>query len=308
VFRADVVENVLDDVLPHGGVVAMLKAYFDKGAKKEADGIMAIGAALFKPTPYKRFCREWNKFLAWWDAPAFHATDFYTGGGDYFYRANENQSIIPERKARFDSDSKRIPSIIGAHMRVMVAVSFKTDEFLVVAPENWRERFGSLHSVACQFAAMAISHWAKKSHYNGQIAYFFEKGDEEQDEVKHAFDKLFDNPIHRRNLRMAASPIFVEKGAARGLEVADFLAWHWNKYYADTLANYRNPRDMRKDIAALLHMRPDDVITHLFTGDALESALIEQGCTRKTNPNVSSGALSAPPSGGLTAFPSTLKM
>jgi hypothetical protein len=42
-----------------------------------------------------------------------------------------------------------------------------------------------------------------------------------------------------------------DKGTARGLEAADFVAWHWNKYYWDKVRSGRHDNP-RKDFAALV--------------------------------------------------------
>ena len=73
----------------------MLKAYLDRGSKKQAAGIMCVATALFKPTPYKQFCRDWERFLDRWDAPVFHATDFYNGAGK-FWRKRPDGTIDPK--------------------------------------------------------------------------------------------------------------------------------------------------------------------------------------------------------------------
>ena len=251
----------------------MLRGFIDKGAKSDAGGVMCVSAALFQKTPYKRFCRELGSLLEPWGAPAFHATDFYPGGGRF-------KRNTPERKERYLRDSKRLPIIIGTNMRAIVSVSFKIDEYEAVAPAAWRARFGSLHRIATQFTLMAVRVWMNKSNVTTPVAYVFEAGDDDEAEVQEALDQFWENPIHRKHLRMATRPIPVQKGQARGLEASDFLAWHWNKFYVDSLTVADQPRAMRKDIAALLQMRPNDVVVHLLSGRALVDALVDQGCTR----------------------------
>jgi hypothetical protein len=167
------------------------------------------------------------------------------------YRKTPDLKPIPARMARYDRDSKRVPRIIGDHVFQLFAVSAKEKEYEAVAPENWRKQFGGIHRVTIQALVGGIGHWANKAGYRGDIAYFFETGDEDEAEVSDAFRKLYDKPDQRRHCRMASTPIGVPKGSARGLEVADFLAWHWNKYYVDTLSTHP-PRDTRKDISALI--------------------------------------------------------
>ena len=60
----DLVSVVLNDILPcgHGGVL-MLKFYLDRGARKDADGVMSIAGALFQPFFYDQFLHMWQPFL-----------------------------------------------------------------------------------------------------------------------------------------------------------------------------------------------------------------------------------------------------
>src|SRR4029077_7103222 len=79
---------ILDDLLPSRGprLVAMLKAFLDRGARPDAEGVMCVAACLFKPSKYKQFVRRWERMLddiIPGGAPFFHATDFFPGGGIY---------------------------------------------------------------------------------------------------------------------------------------------------------------------------------------------------------------------------------
>lgn len=89
-----------------------------------------------------------------------------------------------------------------------------------------------------------------------------------------------ENDLPKRKHCRLASFSFVEKGKARGLEASDFVAWQWNKYYADTLAVYP-PRNIRKDVNKFLQLTDDKLKVYLFTGAGLERVLLEHGCTRE---------------------------
>ena len=146
-----------------------------------------------------------------WGASAFHATDFYPGGGE-FKRHHPDKSPIPERIALFERDSKRIPHIIGKYIHQLFVVSFRKDEFEAVAPADWRERFGGVHCVAAQLALHTVGFWAKKHNFEGRIAYFYETGDEEQGRIEEAYRKMYDNPDDREHCHMAMTPVGVPKG------------------------------------------------------------------------------------------------
>ncbi len=280
VRQSDIVGFLLSDILPNGGYLAMLKAYLDRGAKD--DGVMSFAVAVFEPFFYELFLHEWQPIVDEWGAPYFHATDFYPGAGDYFWR-KRNGTVDVERKARFDKHSRDIPAIIGKYSKQLFVVSFHQNEFERVAPPLWRQQFGGLNAVAAQMAVQSVGFWAKRTNYDGEIAYFYETGDDDEAVIHKLLSQAYFEPDKRAHARMASTPIGVNKGKARGLEVADFLAWHWNKYFADSLAA-RVSRPLRKDIRALmefLKIRDESKIdVRLLMGHALEEFLVANGCTR----------------------------
>ena len=178
--------------------------------------------------------------------------------------------------------AKGLPALVDNYSYQFVTATLKEDEFNAVAPTAWRDVFGSLHGVAAQMCAGAIGHWANKRGYHGPIAYFFEAGDDDQTDVDNRFLALSRKPTQKKHIRYH-SHSFVEKGGARGLEAADYFAWQWNKFDAETMtpfSEYRKHRDMRKDLRALVMGNPKKYQVFRFIGEALETFLIEHGCHR----------------------------
>ena len=274
----------LNDILPGGrGYVAMLKAYLDRGARIEAGRVMCVAGALFESFHYDRFLHEWQPILTEWGASAFHATDFYNGAVEFKRKLGDEKVDVPHLMARYERHSREIPAIIGAHVHQLFVVTFYEDEYDRIAPHRWREQFGNVHRIAAQLMAGSIGHWANRENYNGGIAYFYETGDEDEAAVDDALRGLYKRPDQRAHTRMASTPIGVDKGKARGLEVADFLAWHWNKYVAESMPPNRK-RPIRKDIQLLmdvLHDKGKKIDVQLMTGEPFEKFLISHGCTRQ---------------------------
>jgi hypothetical protein len=259
----------------------MLKVYLDRGARLEAGRVMCVAAALFQPFDYDRFLQLWQSLLDDWGATAFHATDFYPGARE-FKRKRADGSFDPQRVAQFERDSRRIIEIVGTYVHQLFVVTFREDEYEAVAPKAWRDRFGGVHRIAAQLMAGSVGHWANREKYDGKIAYFYETGDPDEASVAGALRGLYDRPDQRKHTRMASPPVGVEKGNAHGLEVADFLAWHWNKYVVDSLPPTRT-RPMRRDIHALMDLlssKGKRIDVRTLTGKPLEVFLIEQGCHR----------------------------
>ena len=82
---SNLVTLLLGEVLPNGRrALVMMKVYMDRAAREDSDqGVMCVAATVFRPVRYKQFVRQWNRMLRGWGASAFHATDFYPGGGEF---------------------------------------------------------------------------------------------------------------------------------------------------------------------------------------------------------------------------------
>lgn len=265
--RHDDILPLLDDVLPMGaGHLVMLKAYLDRGALEKAGGVMAVAVAVFKPTPYKRFCRDWRKWLG--PLPYFHATDFYGGWDIYSHLDKDTRNAM----------AAQLPAIIDTHLMQIMCVSFLEDEYRAVVPPNWRGRFGSSHRIAVQLCLDVLGHHFDKIRVHEPIAYFIESGDDTTSEIDSLFKRIANIPDRRKHWRYFSHTFVKDKGAARGIEVADAFAWHWDKFYAETLVESK--RAMRKDLQALIAKHPRKYQMFPFHGEALAHLLLEHGCTR----------------------------
>jgi len=109
--------------------------------------------------------------------------------------------------------------------------------------------------------------WWRADHCPSEnFAYFHESGDHEEGRVSAAVDMMRADKEYAAILR-ARSFAMVDKGVARGLEAADFVAWHWNKHYIDKLkAGDDTPR---KDFADFMSMAENKVSSAFVTGDKL---------------------------------------
>ena len=101
---------------------------------------------------------------------------------------------------------------------------------------GWVEYFGnSVHSQAVQLCLIANGYWRHGKCRGESFAYFMESGDEDQGEVVKTVERMR-HDTKRGTAQVIRVSAFtpVDKGMARGLEAADFVAWHWNKYYMDS--------------------------------------------------------------------------
>lgn len=259
------IECLLEDLTPNGrGYLAMLKTYLDLGAKKDSsDGVMCVASVIFKPTPYKQFVRAWNPMVNAWGAKALHATDFYNGGEEF-------KRDTAAKKELFEQQCRIIPNLIGHKARRILLVSFRPDEYLRVAPQQWKDFFGtSVHSIAVQLALISNGYWRQSRGPLERFAYFMESGDPGDAEIARTVAKMRNDTITGTSQHIrVGSFTTIEKGRARGLEAADFSAWHWNKHYMDKL---RKGQEMnpRKDFEALVNSANGKLTSLFATGEKL---------------------------------------
>lgn len=243
----------------------MLKAYLDVGTKADdTDAVLCVACVIFKPTRYKQFVRPWSRMLNAWDASAFHATDFYNGCGEF-------RRDTPKRKQLFADHSMRFPRVLGERVERIFLVAFRPEEFSQLASPKWKQKFGtSVHSLAVQLCLIANGYWLEKKCPSERFAYFMESGDSDEREVLATVSRM------RQDLEMGTAQVIrtasfaaLGKGADRGLEAADFAAWHWNKYYMDKM-RFGQAAKPRKDLAALTAIAKDRVEYIFATGAHLK--------------------------------------
>jgi hypothetical protein len=241
----------------------MMKVFVDLGAKTdETDGVLCVAAALFKPHLYKKFIRSWNKIFRGWGSPAFHATDFYPG-------AKQFKRDTPERRLLFARDCQSIPRIIGQNVERVVLVSFRPNEYEELASPAWKKTFGtSLLSLGLQVCLLEIGWWADETCPRESFAYFMEAGDKDEAAALSGVEGMRRDVKTNAVIRVSSFASKL-KGSERGLEAADFLAWHWNKYYMDKI-RHGLAGDPRKDFAEMIRTSKSQVFVIFLTGDDLK--------------------------------------
>lgn len=265
-YEPDILPLLLEDVLPNGGgLLVMLKAYMDRAAKQDAsDAVMCVACVMFRPVAYSQFVRDWDRMLKPWGASAFHARDFYPGAKT-FKRDTADKELL------YLESSRRIPEIIATSMTRIMVVSFRPSEFLQVAADRWKDFGGNgLHSLATQICLLINGDWIKETPElsNESFAYFMESGDESERDVVSAVAGLRKHKKTSEHIKVASFST-VDKGNARGLEAADCVAWHWNKYYMDT-ERTKGARPPRRDFISLVTAKQGKCKVIFATGDDLQ--------------------------------------
>jgi hypothetical protein len=234
-------DDLLDVILPDGGMVAMLRAYFD--ASHRPSGVFTVAGYLFDSAQARKFRREM--------APVFqiygglHTADLVALKGAYKNISRQQsdtliQSVVP---------------LIRSRMICGVAVSCWVQDVENHSP-RWIRGFGHPYAVCCHLAMTTMGIWARENDYRSGIAYVFEAGDAYASEADDIMQGAAKHPIAQESYQYK-SHAFLNKTdtGASPIQAADFLAWEWGKFFEETLAERK--REMRLSLAYLINGQLD---------------------------------------------------
>ena len=160
--------RLLDIMLPDGGLVVALEVYMDESYS--ADGrIVCIAGYIFNKLRARRFSGSWKPYLATKGLPFFHMTDCAVAEGVF--------------KDRDDCDEI-------ARKLIQLTLRDTLHGFAVTVPlveykEQLEGHFNlkSSYSFALFAAMMLVRRWIEGQNYQGEVAYFFERGHEYEGEA-----------------------------------------------------------------------------------------------------------------------------
>lgn len=246
--------RLLEVLLPSGGMVVVMEAYFDESGTHEGSPVMSIAGYIFEKDQCDRLKDSWAATLTQYQLPYFRMSECANGTGG-FAALSMADRVACERS---------MINHIKTRMTLGFAVSMSQAEFSKMAPPHFINVFGDAY-VACTVLAMAsVGYWARKSGYTGDVAYFFESGHSQQSDAEKRM-RLIDGLADRRSEFRYISHTFADKRLVLPLQAADLLAWQWRKGFIDMFGAKR--RRPRLDLVALLKDSPYSA-KH-FTGDLL---------------------------------------
>lgn len=246
--------RLLEILLPAGGVVAVMEAYFDESGTHEGSPVMSIAGYLFDKDQCDRFKDSWAETLNRYGLSYFRMSECAHGTGE-FSKLSKEQRIACE---------KSMITHIKTRMTLGFAVSMSQAEFSRMAPPHYVDVFGDAYA-ACVFLAMAsVGLWARKRNYSGDIAYFFESGHSQQKDAEKRMWLVKDMADRRQEFRYK-SHTFADKRLVLPLQAADLLAWQWRKGFIDMFGPKR--RLPRLDLYELV--KGSAYETRHFTGDLM---------------------------------------
>ena len=166
--------DLLDLVVPDGGAVALLAAYFD--ASRMDSGVFCVAGFAFGRDRAKKAERAWR---ALWGNTICHMADLHTRKkGSVF------ADWTSEQAGRRLKDCVRI---INAHASYAVCVSCDLPEIERLAPmsaakgsEIYLDAFRRAYATCCHLAMASLGNIVRENSGVPAVAYFFGSGDQYQ--------------------------------------------------------------------------------------------------------------------------------
>jgi hypothetical protein len=212
--------RLLDITLPNGGhALAMIEAYFDESESHTGKPFFCVAGYTFEQAQAVKFDGEWRRMLDDFDLPYFHMTACEARAEPFTHLEFEVRTAIQTRAVR----------IIKESICYGVVVS--------VDPEAWHKIMPphpltprTPYSFCVHGSFVAIKQRADAENYHGKIAYFFEAGQEHQEETDRLMRQYMDVPDSMEIFRYQ-SHTFIRKKDSTLLQAADLLAWHCANNY-----------------------------------------------------------------------------
>jgi hypothetical protein len=210
-----------------------LTAYFDASGASAGQIAFAVGGWISTVEKWTQFNFAWREMLNVHHADIFHASELETLKGRY-------SGWSQEQKLAFQNDAYTL--IERFAFTAISAVVVKTDFDRQFGFENYKK--GSVASCYnfCMIQCMgSIVSWANSQHYNGEISYIFEAGDEGQGGANVGLAETLADPEKKEKF-LIGSYAFSSKESAGPLQAADIWAYEICKH-AEKLASGKMYKD-----------------------------------------------------------------
>jgi hypothetical protein len=252
--------RLLEILLPKGGTVAMLEAYFDESAQ---GGVFNVAGFAFAKPQVKKFSKQWSKLFSPYGF--CHMTDLHA-------RQEQFEGINDDEASRLCVEAI---NIINERTAFGVAVGCNLSEIDDFLPKHI-EGFGNAYPFCCHIAMQMLGTLVSESGFDDRIAYVFESGHEYAAEA-YRFMAITDGAPVLKAAYRHYSHAFVPKEDAVPLQAADLFAWEYARYWNLTVSQQKIK--MRKSLASLLSSGLKTIEfnkrykINFFTGSPLRNAL-----------------------------------
>lgn len=247
---------IADELLPNGGLIMLVNAYFDEsiGSVKMVHprdgsrlviGTICIAGYLVKAEQAKRLSEEWQAILDKFGLPYFHMVDC-AHGNDVFAALDKRDRI---------QVAARMIGIIKRRTMRGIGISLNVNQFTALMPPD-HPLIKTPYTLCARGLLDGVQEWIEANNYTGDVAYFFEAGHASQPEANRLMQVVFGDPKLRKALRYAGHS-FVPKEQSAGVQAADLLAW---QFHTETRRQIeRADRPPRKDFESLF-AHPHNVV------------------------------------------------
>ena len=141
----------------------MIAAYFDDSGTNEKDSALVMGGAIATVDNWIKLQHAWETLLGQYKLQSFHMTDFDNRRGDFEKTKFREEDRIPLQTALLAETKRRIQAI------VVMAVHKKEYEEYFRFPVK-------MYPYIAFMCLQGVESWADEHHYDGPIAYAFDKG------------------------------------------------------------------------------------------------------------------------------------
>lgn len=200
--------------------MAAITAYFDASGDPDDTPVLSLGGIISTADQWISFSEAWNECLRHFEVSALHMKDFAHFKGEF-----ESWKYDEPRRRRF---LKWLLEIIEVHALFTVAATVWMSDYQSVDKRYQLNEFMKPYTVAASTCVGAISKWAAaRGNDAADIAYIFEKGDTDQDDVNRCWNANFSeyrlSPIFLKKADQLPNRLTVEP--IRPFEAADLLSY-----------------------------------------------------------------------------------
>jgi hypothetical protein len=166
--------------------VAFMEAYFDESLTSDGPRVMAVGGYLFTAERSKALAFAWREVLNQYGLPFFHMVDCAHGAPPFKDLGKE----------ACDDVARHMIRLIREHMEYGVAYAVDDAAYSELFPTNslLESLSGTSYAHCCWACLASIGAWILGTHFEGEIAYFFEAGHKHQQEANALMNLIFKNP------------------------------------------------------------------------------------------------------------------
>jgi hypothetical protein len=199
-------------------IAVMFQVAFDESGTHDKN-LLTVAAYVAPDEQWLRFADEWNEVLPQELAP-FHAKEFFN-----WVKATRAHPLGQEIRDRLWG---AIIRRVNRGFQVSMSIA---DYERIVAPRQ-RSMFGAAYTMCVHECLREIEAWADCYGYNEPVAYFFEIGHPNLEQVKNHMGQFAACPEIRRRFRIGSVTEAGKSGPAAfvPLQAADMLAHQVNRF------------------------------------------------------------------------------